>query len=326
MNLKGLAHRIAKAMPALAAGAVVLTGAAPLRAAERSDVTFPGGRPYPESITAMPDGTLIAGSLTEGGAYRALPGATAAERWIPGGANDSMSTLGVLADEKSGTLWVCSSNLGAFGVQPPGGPKPVALKAFDLNSGAPKGSYALPGDKSLCNDMVVGSDGTVYVTDSFQPHVLRLKPGASALEVWAQDAGFGGEGPQLDGIAIGSDGSVYVNTYASGRLLRIERGEDGKAGPITQLQISGTLDHPDGMRSYKDNGLLLTEGGGRFDIVRLDGDKAKIEVVKDGYQGPCGVAQVGNVAWILEGQQNTLFDPKGGKPTTFRAYAVPLPH
>jgi hypothetical protein len=146
----------------------------PARAADRTEITFPGDHAYPESLTATSDGTIYAGSLYEGGIFRVPPGATIAEQWIRPGANDSMITLGVFADEKAGTLWVCSSNLTGFGVKPPEGEKPVSLKAFDLKSGAGKGSWSLPAEKSLCNDMVVGADGAVYVTDSFQPHILKL--------------------------------------------------------------------------------------------------------------------------------------------------------
>ncbi len=295
-------------------------------AKERTEVTFPGQRAYPESITATSDGALIAGSLAQGGVFRVAPGKTKAKRWIKPGENDSMSTLGVLADERSGTLWVCSSNLSAFGVQPPGGAKPVALKSFDLKTGAPKGSYPLPGEKTLCNDMAVAADGSVYVTDSFQPHVLVLRPGTVALQVWAKDPGFGGEGANLDGIAIGSDGNVYVNTFSSGKLFRIDMGQDGKAGKITQLKPSQPIDHPDGMRSYEKNKLLMVEGAGRFDVIGLDGDNAKIDVVKNGYHGPVSVVQVGNTAWVLEAQLDTLFNPKkAGKPHPFHAYAVKLP-
>ena len=81
----------------------------------------------------MRDGTIYAGSLYEGGIFRVPPGAVTAERWIKPGANDSMNTLGVLADEKAGVLWVCSSDLTAFGVKPPAGEKPAA-KAFDLKA------------------------------------------------------------------------------------------------------------------------------------------------------------------------------------------------
>jgi streptogramin lyase len=311
---------------ALAAGLAWLT---PAGAAERTEIVFPGDHAYPESMTATADGTIYAGSLYEGGIFRVPPGATTAERWIAPGANDSMITLGVLADEKSGTLWVCSSDLTAFGVKPPTGAKPVALKAFDLKTGAGKGSWPFPGEKSLCNDMVVGADGSVYVTDTFQPHVLKLAPGGSSLEVWATDPGFGGEGPQLDGITIGADGNVYANTYASGRLFRIEMGQDGKAGKITQLKTTPGFEHPDGMRAYGKNGLLVVEGAtaGRFDIIELNGDNADVKTVKSGYKQPVSVRQIGNTAWVLEGQLATLFDPpeKRGKPGPFRAYAVELP-
>jgi len=314
-------------------GALVLSaslvGLTPARAADRTEIVFPGDHAYPESLTATVDGTIYAGSLYEGGIFHVPSGAATASRWIEPGANDSMITLGVLADEKTGTLWVCSSDLTPFGVKPPTGAKPVALKAFDLKTGAGKGSWPLPGGKSLCNDMVVGTDGSVYVTDTLQPHILKLAPGGTALEVWATDPGFGGEGPQLDGITIGADGNVYVNTYASGRLFRVEMGPDGKAGRVTQLKTTPGFEHPDGMRAYGKNGLLVVEGAtaGRFDIIELNGDNAEVKTVKSGYKQPVSVWQIGNTAWVLEGQLATLFDPpeKRGKPGPFRAYAVELP-
>ena len=302
----------------------------PVRAADRTEITFPGSHAYPESLTATSDGTIYAGSLYEGGIFRVPPGAKTAEEWIKPGANDSMNTLGVLADEKSGTLWVCSSNLSAFGVKPPAGEKPVALKAFDLKTGAGKGSWPLPGEKTLCNDMVVGPDGSVYVAELFQPHILKLAPGASSLEVWATDPKFsGGEGPGLDGITIGEDGNLYVNTFATGLLFRVGMGEGGKAGQITQLKTTAGFEHPDGMRAYGKNGLLVVEGAnaGRFDVIEIKGDEAEVKTVKSGFKQPVSVWQIGHTAWVLEGQLATLFDPpeKRGKPGPFHAYAVELP-
>jgi hypothetical protein len=50
-------------------------------------------------------------------------------------------------------------------------------------------------------------------------------------------------------------------------------------------------------------------------------------MVKSGFKQPVSVWQIGNTAWVLEGQLATLFDPpeKRGKPGPFRAYAVELP-
>jgi outer membrane protein assembly factor BamB len=323
-----------KRMKTIHLGAAVLSASLawqmPARSADRTEITFPGDHAYPESLTATSDGTIYAGSLYGGGIFRVPAGATTAEQWIKPGAGDSMSTLGVLADEKSGTLWVCSSNLTGFGVKPPAGDKPVSLKAFDLKTGAAKGSWPLPGEKSLCNDMAVGIDGTVYVSESFQPHILKLAPGASSLEVWATNPGFsGGEGPGLDGIVVAPDGNVYVNTFATGLLFRVEIGQGGKAGKITQLKTTQGFEHPDGMRAYGKNGLLVVEGAdaGRFDVIEINGDNAEVKTVKGGFKQPVSVWQIGNVAWVLEGQLATLFDPpeKRAKPGPFRAYAVDLP-
>ncbi len=67
------------------------------------------------------------------------------------------SVLGVLVDGHSHTLCACSSDLSAAGVTIPGGQKPVALKTFDLTTGSPKGSVALPGDRTLCNAIAIDS-------------------------------------------------------------------------------------------------------------------------------------------------------------------------
>ncbi|HJS86745.1 MAG TPA: hypothetical protein VJ779_14910 [Acetobacteraceae bacterium] len=290
-----------------------------------SEVTVPGDRVFPESITATSDGTLIIGSLGEGGIYRAAPGASTADLWIKPGTAGTMSVLGVLADERSGTLWVCSSDLSSAGVVVPGGQKPVALKSFDLKSGAPKGSVALPGERTLCNDIAIGPDGAAYVTDSFNPHVLRLKPGASAFEIWATDNRFTvKDGAGLDGIAFGGDGNLYVNLYNGNALFRIDVNRDGSAGKVTRMQPSQPIALCDGMRKLGGNTLLMVEGTGKLDRVSVDGDRAKIDVLKSGYKTPVSVVQVGNVAWVLEGQLTDLFGPNKGKPAPFRAYAVPL--
>jgi sugar lactone lactonase YvrE len=315
--------RYAAASAGLILGLLTWNGG-PVRAAAPSEVTIPGDHVFPESITATSDGTLIIGSLAEGGIYRAAPGASTAELWIKPATAGMMSALGVLADERSGTLWACSSDLSSAGVTIPGGQKPVALKSFDLHSGAPKGSVPLPGERSLCNDIVVGPDSALYVTDSFNPHVLRLKPGATSFEVWATDDRFTvKEGAALDGIAFGGDGNLYVNLYNGNALFRIDVKSDGSAGKVTQLQPSQPIALCDGMRKMG-NSLLMIEGTGKLDKVTVDGDKARIEVLKDGYKTPVSVVQVGDIAWVLEGQLPALFDPKSGKPGPFRAYAVPL--
>ncbi len=70
--------------------------------------------------------------------------------------------------------------------------------------------------------------------------------------------------------------------------------------------------------------FLLIEGAGRLDHVTVTGDNAKIDVLKDGFNGPTAVTRVGDTAWVLEGKLKYMNDPKLGDPGPFKAYAVPF--
>ena len=305
---------------------MISLAASSVAGAASKEIRIPGDHTFPESITGTSDGTLYIGSLGDGAVFRVPPGGSTAQPFIARGASDLMSVIGVLADENSGTLWVCSSDLSEAGVIVPTGKKPTALRAFDIKTGAANGSVPLPGAKQFCQDIAIGKDGAIYVTDQLNPTILRLKPGATSFEVWAKDDRFGGEGYNLDGICFGSDGSLYVNTYNSHRLFRVAVGADGSAGTVTELKPSRPLEHPDGMRMLagKRNTFLMIEGAGRLDQVTVEGDRAKIEVLREGLKVPVSVWQVGDTAWTLEGQLDLLFDPakKGAKPEPFRMVAI----
>jgi hypothetical protein len=279
---------------------------------------------HPESVTATSDGTLYIGSFNQGGVMKVAPGGKA-EPFIKPGADGSRSVLGVLADEKSRTLYVCSNDLSGSGVSGPGETKGAWLKTFDLATGAPKGSFQLKDPKSLCNDIAIGGDGTAYVTDSFTPTVYSLKPGGSGLDVWATDPLLAPakDGVGLDGIAVGSDGHLYVTTFIPAKLFRIAV-KDGKAGEVTELKPSRPLDHADAMRAFGGN-FLLVEGAGRLDKVTVTGDEARVDVIKDGLAEPVSVTQVGNTGWIAEGKLSYLIGPNKGKdPGPFAITPVPI--
>lgn len=295
-------------------------------AASPAVVTIPGNRAFPESITSTSNGTLYVGSLAGGGVMRVRPGASQAELWIKPGAYDSRSTFGVLADEGSNTLWVCSNDISARGVPGPGSAKGSSLKGFDLTTGAGKISASLPGTRTLCNDIAVAPDQAVYVTNTLAPQILKLNPATKQLEVWDTDPRF--EPPQngggLDGIAFGSDGNLYVDTFTKGELFRVDV-HNGAAGTVTRLQSSRPLVLADGLRRLKGNDFLMIEGEGRLDRVTVKGDAASIETIQRGFAGPTGVTQAGGTAWVSEGQLAYLLDPakQGQAPRLpFRIYGV----
>lgn len=291
-----------------------------------SEIPLPGDRAFPESITSTTDGTLYVGSPATGGVLRVRPGASKAEPWIKPGAYDSRSVFGVLADEKSQTLWVCSNDVTAMGVPGPSSVQGSFLKGFDLKSGEGKLSAQLPGRRALCNDMAIAPDGSVLVTNSLAPEILRLKPGAKELEVWLNDPLFAPprSGVGLDGIVFGGDGNLYVDTFNKAELFRIDM-KDGTAGKVTKLEPSRSLELTDALRGAVGGSFLMIEGAGRLDRVTVSGDKASIEPLKDGFAQPTGVTRVGRTAWVAEGQLSHLFSRRSGDPKLpFRVYAVPL--
>jgi sugar lactone lactonase YvrE len=292
-----------------------------------SDITIPGPDAFPESTTSMQDGTLIIGSMAQGTIFRAAPGQAAAQPWIAAKDSFTMSVTGVLADEHTNTLWVCTNDLSGIGIVVQNRHGPSQLKSFDLHTGAAKSSTPLPGAKAFCNDIAIGPDGSAYVTDSLNPHVLRLKPGATQFEIWVETPQFGTKGAQLDGIAFGTDGNIYVDTFQGGRFFRVKMTPDGASGGVTELRPTRTLDHPDGLRPWGDGSFMMAEGGGRLDRVTIQGDQVKIDVLKDGLKGPVGAARVGRTAYVVEGQLSHLFDPdlRGQQSLPFKAIAVPWP-
>lgn len=233
-----------------------------------------------------------------------------------------LSVLGVLADERAKTLWLCSAAMPVPGAPPAAG-KASSLMAFDLHSGKPKGAYPFPAPASACNDIAIDSDGAAYATDTPNGRIFKLSKGAKSLELFAQDEKLKG----VDGIVFGGDGTLYVNIVSRGALVRIDRKADGSFAGLTELTLSQAVKGPDGFRPIAGNRFLLAEGtGGRIDEVTIDGDRAQIKVLREGMSSPPGVTLVGTTAFAVEGKIGYLMDPKlrGQDPGAFKAYAIPL--
>ena len=290
-----------------------------------AEIALPGNHAFPESITSTTDGTLYVSSPGAGGVLRIKPGAKP-EMWIKPGAYGTRSTFGVLADEGSGTLWVCSNDVSALGAPGPSDVKGSFLEGFDLGSGKGKVSARLPGPRALCNDMAVAPDGSLLVTDSLAPEILRLKPGGTTLEVWAQNPMFQppAKGAGLDGIVFGGDGNLYVDLFSDAKLFRIDV-KDGQPGKVTELNASRAMQLTDALRAAEGASFLMIEGSGKLDRVSIDGDSAKLDTLKEGMDGPTGVTTLGANAYVSEGQLPKLFARSPGAPKLpFKVYEVPL--
>lgn len=302
--------------------AVCLLGATADAAQLPGVIDIPGARVVPESLSSDARGYIYIGSMATGTIYRAEPGSAVAKSWIEPDTNGLNGILGVLADDASSTLWVCS--LG--GQVAPGATTPAApsaLHAFHLATGKPRARYALPTASAVCNDIAFDAHGNIYATDTGNMQVVRLPRGAQALEVWSSADAYGTKGGVLDGIAVLRD-AVYVNTLVTSKLYRTMIAPDGKAGATSEVQLRRALDRPDGMRSFGADALLIVEGGGPGRLSRIDFKDGHVSIttLKEGYaDNAVAVTVVGEIAYVLEAQFRAQRDPEY-KPKPFRATAV----
>ncbi len=285
---------------------------APARPDERH-VTIDGTNVYPESVTAAKDGSVYVGSLG-GTIYRAARGAQVAKPWIlRSDANGLLSIFGVLADQGSGTLWVCTAPAAIPGGIAHG---QSAVLRFNLHTGAFLHRYPLRSSRSICDDVALARDGTAFVADIGAGQILTLAPGADALTLFAR-------GPELegiDGIAFARDGTLYVDNVRKNELLRVERTRDGRFDRLVKLRPSEPIAGPDGFRPVGGNRFVLAESrAGRIDEVTIRGDEAQIEVLSSGLDFPSGVDSAAGAIYAVEGKIEYLFDPKlrGHSPNPF---------
>ena len=82
--------------------------------------------------------------------------------------------------------------------------------------------------------------------------------------------------------------------------------------PVRFLELSQPIDGPDGMRALPDGRIVLAENrSGKIDTVRVDGSKAAIETIKDGFKlTPTAVTVIGTTVWVTEAKFAYLNDPK----------------
>jgi len=270
---------------------------------------------FPESVTSLKDGTIILGSVP-GGVYKIKPGEKEVKPFIAREGNGFTTVLGVFADEKANTLWLCNTG-------------PGVLKAFDLATGMAKGSYPMP-QGAVCNDIAVSDTGTAYASDTAGAKLFMVKKGASALEQAAADPLLAG----ADGLAFGDKNTLYVNSVTANKMLRVDLGSDGKSTKVTELKLSGPLGAPDALRAIGKNKFVQSENGnaartgGRLALIAIDPktNTATIKTLKEGMLATPAATATKGMAWVVEGKQDYRNGKnKGQDPTPYKLYAVKLP-
>ena len=109
----------------------------------------------------------------------------------------------------------------------------------------------------FCNDITKDNQGNIYITDSWNPRILRLEKGKKDLSVWNKNEIFSGEGFNLNGIDFDGHDSLYVNKYNTGQFFKINL----RNKQLVEIKLPRPLFAPDGLKILDKNKILIAEGG-----------------------------------------------------------------
>lgn len=121
--------------------------------------------------------------------------------------------LGITVDNARGLLWATSSPADPYR-GPNRDPQPrSALFGFDLETGALRHLFVVPGDSNaFLGEVVLDADGDVYVSDSLDPVIYHVNEEMTALEPAITHEGF----RNLQGFDFAEDGRMYIADYSFG--------------------------------------------------------------------------------------------------------------
>lgn len=241
----------------------------------------------------------------------------AATTWLKADAPVA-GVLGLAIDAERDLLWAASAGLGAATPQtddPMRGQ--TELLKIDLADGRLLARYRPPeAPQRSLGDVVVGDDGTVYVSDSLAGDIWRLRPGADALEPVAPTGIFGS--PQ--GMALSADGrALMVADYGSG-LHRI----DLASGEVTMM-AAPTEASLIGMDAVlrRDDRLIVVQNGTaprRVLELTLSADQTAVTAVRvlaanlDAMTDPAGGSLDGEDLLFVSVSQLGAYDDDGALP------------
>jgi sugar lactone lactonase YvrE len=273
----------------LAVAGLLAVSAIPALSAE---ILIHDAKSQPESLSVAANGDLFVGSASTPFVYKVKKGSTTAEPFVDASAEGPGTFFfGQLVDNATGTLWSCQLTP-VPGVTPTR--RHTALRGFDIATGKEKLRWNLPGDNSTCNDIAIGPDKALYISDTANARIYRLAPGATSAELYLEHRNLTG----IDGLTF-LNGTLYFNSVFFNTLYRVPVGPDGKPGTPVQIWMDAPVKGIDGIRAANGKLFQAENGAGKVhSLTLMEGDRAHVTVLKDGLDTPTAVEPAGDVLWI----------------------------
>lgn len=280
-------------------------------------------RLFPEGIAVDPaTGRTFLSSLGEGGVF-VIDRAGKLSPFVTAGEAGPWRTLGLKVDAGRGLLWI-ASNAGAE----KGRPARSAVFAADLKTGTLNHRIPAPeGGKHLLNDLALGADGSVYVSDSEAGTVYRIPAGKGRMEPVLPAGRLdypNGLVPTLDGkgLLVAAQGPGLFRLNLADATLREIAVPEG-------LHLQGI----DGLTRHG-RGLLAVQNGlppGRVVALELDETETRLRslrILVAAHAALRGIPTTGDLAGnryrIIANSQMDLLAKPGATPQPFRVVDVDL--
>ncbi|HBO6305391.1 TPA: hypothetical protein L4741_004970, partial [Pseudomonas aeruginosa] len=173
----------------------------------------------------------------------------------------------------------------------------------------------------------------VYLSETRDGSLMRLRPGEPAFQVLLRDsrlAGPGGLGAA--GIVRVDDDTLLVGNFGSGAIHVVE----GVATRprLREMELPRTLENPDGMALAPDGSLIVLENAirsGAGKVLRIAEPLAPgrrgIEVIREGLESPVNLTVTGQgCAYVSESRIRHRLLPgrEGEVPARFLIHRLPL--
>jgi sugar lactone lactonase YvrE len=185
------------------------------------------------------------------------------------------AVLGARVDSARRTLWVTTSGIPQNANFQPGDTALAALIEFDLGRGRILRTWRFPVATGghVLGDLTIAPDGSVWISDSVQPVLYRLRPNADTLESYRSPLFR-----SLQGLVLTPDGStLFVADFSHG-LLRMD---------VVSGRVSRLIDAPhstslgcDGLAWYKGTIVAVQNGVMPPRIVRFHLDEGQRAITR----------------------------------------------
>ena len=234
---------------------------------------------------------------------------------------EMISAIGIRLNEKTNTLYVCTSDPGVSTKTTPATQRKFAkLIAYDAATGAQKYVADLgalnAGGLNFANDVTFDNEGNVYVTNSFSPIIYKVDA-TGTPSIFSTHDEWKGDGFRLNGIVFHPDGFLMA-VSSPGILYKIPVKKPQDIKKVKCILLLGA----DGLIYNPTNKELVVISNVSQEITRMRStDNWESALPWDRFRSlntfPTTGTIVGSSYFILNAKLNELFDPKAAKSSTF---------